>query len=309
MGKGLGFLFNSPRLKRKRRRAYLVSSLAVSLIVVVFFVVPAPLWTVAEGVIWPAEKSQIRAATDGFVTRVLVRDGAQVKPGDALIQTEEPFLTARVKVLEAQLHELEARLMADQYRDRVQAAIVRAEIDSVSADLERTRGRAQDLVVRRGLAGVFVIPNAKDLPGSLLRQGQVVGYVLEPQDLTARVSVVQDEIGLVRGRPFGAQVIVSKFGTESFEAAILREVPGGSETLPTPALGTVGGGQIAVDPRDPEGRRTLSRVFEFEVGLPATMDRAYLGSRVFVRFDHGSEVLGLQIYRSFRQLLLRQFGV
>ena len=92
MGKGLGFLFNSPRLKRKRRRAYLVSSLAVSLIVVVFFVVPAPLWTVAEGVIWPAEKSQIRAATDGFVTRVLVRDGAQVKPGDALIQTEEPFL-------------------------------------------------------------------------------------------------------------------------------------------------------------------------------------------------------------------------
>jgi len=28
-----------------------------------------------------------------------------------------------------------------------------------------------------------------------------------------------------------------------------------------------------------------------------------------VRFDHGWEPLGLQLYRSLRQLLLRQFGV
>jgi putative peptide zinc metalloprotease protein len=34
-----------------------------------------------------------------------------------------------------------------------------------------------------------------------------------------------------------------------------------------------------------------------------------LGSRVYVRLDHGYRPLGLQAWRSLRQLFLRQFGV
>jgi hypothetical protein len=30
---------------------------------------------------------------------------------------------------------------------------------------------------------------------------------------------------------------------------------------------------------------------------------------VFVRFDHGFEPVGFQLYRAFRRLLLRQFNV
>ena len=192
---------------------------------------------------------------------------------------------------------------------RVQAAVVREEMAAVTADLERTRGRTEELTVRSPLGGTFVLPGATDLPGRFVRQGEVVGYVVQPPDLTARVVVSQDEIGLVRDRVEGAELMLAEYGAEGHPASVLREVPGGTSTLPTPALGTQGGGDFAVDPRDPEGRRTLQRVFELEVALPAEVARAHLGTRVFVRLDHGTEPLGFQIYRSLRQLLLRQFGV
>jgi len=55
--------------------------------------------------------------------------------------------------------------------------------------------------------------------------------------------------------------------------------------------------------------RTLENVFEFEVGLPESAPNDYLGNRVYVRFDHGFEPLGLQLYRAARQLLLSRFSV
>jgi putative peptide zinc metalloprotease protein len=309
MGKGMQFLFSSPKLRRQRGRAYLTTAVTISLIVLVFFVLPAPLWTRAEGVIWPAEQSQVRPATDGVVGKVLVADGVTVKTNDALIQLEDPFLRAQVAVLEAQYGELEARLMAQQYKNRVQAAVIREEMESLRAGLDRARGRAEDLTIRAPLDGIFVVPNQQDLPGRFMRQGEVIAYVVDLPQLTARVAVTQDEIGLVRQRTQRADVMLADYGADGYTVPVLREIPGGTNTLPTPALGTVGGGSVAVDPRDGDGRRTLARVFELELGLPPGINRAHLGARVYARFDHGSEALAFQLYRSLRQLLLRQFGV
>jgi putative peptide zinc metalloprotease protein len=71
-------------------------------------------------------------------------------------------------------------------------------------------------------------------------------------------------------------------------------------------LGSRGGGPVAVDPADAEGTRTLDRVFQVELGLPVATAR--LGSRAYVRFDHGTEPLGAQWYRRLRQLLLSRFN-
>jgi putative peptide zinc metalloprotease protein len=86
-------------------------------------------------------------------------------------------------------------------------------------------------------------------------------------------------------------------------------VPGASRQLPTAALGSAGGGAIAVDPRDNQGVTALGRVFQLELALPAEMRSSYLGTRVYVRFDHGYEPVGVQVYRALRRLLLRHFEV
>lgn len=310
VGKTMKFLFTSPRLRRKRGLALAVTALAVGAMGVLLFAVPAPLWTRAEGIVWPSEKSNVRIGADGFIVRVLEAGGSEVQAGQPLIEAEDPFLEARAKVLEARLRGLKMQLGAAQVSDRVQAAIVREEIAALQADLARSRERVAALVVTSPRDGVFVVPNEQDLPGRFVRKGQLIGYVIGPDDqLTARVIVSQDEIGLLRERTRGVQVMSAGWGADAFEAAIEHEVPGGTLRLPTAALGTVGGGSFAVDPRDGEGVTTLERVFEFEIVVPPEAQTGYLGQRVYVRFDHGLEPVGFQIYRSLRQLFIRLFSV
>ncbi len=309
VGKSMASLFTNPRLKRNRKRAISITFAFISLILALLFTVPAPLWTRADGVIWPPDQSQVRAGSDGFVSRILVPSGTRVAGDTPLVETLDPFLDAQIKVLQAKLRELQARLTAEQSRDRVQTAIIREEIVSARAELNRSLERRESLLLLSPAAGVFVLPGAKDLPGRYLRQGQVVGYVVDPTQLTARVAVSQDEIGLVRQRTRGIDVMLADWDAPSQPARILREVPGGTNQLPTPALGTACGGNFAVDPQDSKGRTTLERIFQLEISLPPEASSAFVGGRVYLRFDHGYEPLGFQVYRSMRQLCLKRFGV
>ena len=59
-GKSMSFLFNSPRLKRNRAKVLGRAALAAGIVVTLLFVIPAPLWILAEGVTWPSEDSQVR---------------------------------------------------------------------------------------------------------------------------------------------------------------------------------------------------------------------------------------------------------
>jgi putative peptide zinc metalloprotease protein len=269
-----------------------------------------PLSTITQGVVWPPEQSQLRAGADGFIEEVLVADGQRVEPGDALILSKDPFLEARVKLLESHQRELRLQLTLAQTIDQVQVALIREELGAVGGDLKRAREQADALTIRSSRSGVFIVPQRQDLPGRFTRKGQIVGYVIDPSDhLTVRAVVAQDDIGLLRERIRRVNVLQTAWDGQQFEAELRRAVPGGTQKLLTAALGTAGGGSFAVDPRDPEGLETLERVFEFELVLPADAPAGFLGNRVYVRFDHGFEPIGLQLYRSLRQLLLRQFSV
>jgi putative peptide zinc metalloprotease protein len=310
MGKNLSFLFNSPRLKRNRGRSIGTSALVVLVIVVLLFFLPAPFWTRADGVIWPAEQSRVRAGADGFVEKLLVPAGSRVVAGEPLIELRDPFLESRVAVLEADLKQLGSQLAYAQATDRVQAALIREELASTTADLERARERVSALVIRSQRAGSLVLPQEQDLVGQFARKGQVIAYVVEPAELMIlRVVVPHDEIGLINDRTRAVDVLPPGWGAESYPAEILREVPGGTSRLPTAALGSMGGGRIAIDPRGADGVTTLERVFEIDIGLPPEARTSFLGQRMYVRFDLGYKPAGMQLYRSLRQLFLRRFSV
>ena len=309
VGKSLDFLVSSPGLRRQRGRAIGTTFIVVLAALVLLLAAPAPSWTRAQGVIWVPEEAQVRAGTEGFVERVLAAPGSQVARGQPLIEASDPFLRTRVALLEAQLRQLAAQYDALVSEDRVQAAMVREEMAAVAADLARSREREAQLVMRSPASGRLVVPGAADLPGRFLKKGQLVAYVVEGKAPTARVAVGQDDIGLVRARTREVEVMLAAWGADPLPAEIRREVPGGARQLPSPVLGSMGGGPYAVDPRDNQGVTTLARVFQLDLALPPEAGDAYLGSRVFVRFDHGYEPIGFQVYRAMRQLFLRQFDV
>jgi putative peptide zinc metalloprotease protein len=310
MVKHTSFLFTSPKLRRKRLRSLGTTAAAIGVILALLFVLPAPHWTRSEGVTWPSDRSQVRAGGDGFVVRLAAEPGSEVQSGQLLIEVEDPAATARVRLLEANLKELESQLMAARPVDRVQTEVIREALDATQAGLDLARQRLVELDVLSPRDGTLIVPQPEDLPSRFIRKGQLLGYVTRPGDpVNLRVAVPQDHIGLVRNEVRSVSVLPADWGAGPVEARLAREVPGGTMRLPTAALGTAGGGRVPVDPRDPDGRATLERVFEMEVILDDSVPSDYLGRRVYVRFDHGYQSVGVQMYRALRQVFLKRFGV
>jgi putative peptide zinc metalloprotease protein len=92
-------------------------------------------------------------------------------------------------------------------------------------------------------------------------------------------------------------------------AQLIREIPAGSEELPSSALGAAGGGDVAVDASDARGRTATDRVFQIELALPEGTAVSGVGGRAYVRLDHGRESLWRQWARGLRQLLLSRLKV
>ena len=309
IGKGIAFLLFSPVVERTRTRAIFVIVSLVALMVGGFGYAPAPLWTRAEGVLWLPEDAHVRAGTDGFITKLLVENDTEVKRGDPLLMLSDPLLDARIKVLEAQRQELKVKHDAKEYEDRVEAQKIRDELKTVNAALKRARERYDDLVVRSPSDGILVVPKSNDLEGRFVKQGEPVGYVVDFDEITVRVVVGQNDVGLVRRQSNRVAVRLADDVGKAWPATVRREVPAASDQLPSAALGTRGGGSIQVDPQDERGTRTTDSVFQFDLDLPREANLANAGGRVFVRFDHGAEPLARQWYRGLRQLFLKQFTI
>jgi putative peptide zinc metalloprotease protein len=307
--KGIKFLASSPRLRRRRFQAIMVTGLVLAGILALIVLMPVPLGTTSEGVIWIPERSFVRAGTDGFVDRLIADPGTRVRKGDPLIECSDPLLPAEIQVLESQLRELEAVYDTQMVNDRVKAEITKEEIRNVQAQLDDARERAWELTIRGTANGVFVVPMAQDLPGRFVRRGELLGYVLDRSTITARVVVSQSDVDFVRQQTKRVQIRFPESISECLPAILRREVPAATDQLPGRALSQEGGGEIAIDPRDMLGIKAFQKVFLFDVELPTCEGLYNVGGRIYVRFDHGKEPLFWRWYRGLRQLFLRRFNV
>ena len=307
--KHTSYVLTDPVVGERRGRA-LAGSLGLAAAIAVFvLVLPIPLHTRSEGVIWLPEQSHVRAGAEGFVVDVLAEPHRVVDEGEPLIRTRDPAIEARVRVLEAEQQELRLRVHALTHEDRVQADIVREQLADADAALARAREQQGEVLIRSPTRGFFVMADGKDLVGRYVRQGDVLAYVVDLKRAIARVVVPQQDVALLRERAGAAWVrLVHDPGTV-LPARITRQVPAVTDQLPTRALGTAGGGALAVDPMDPEGLRTLEPIFQFDLALPEDAEIHAVGERVYVRFDHGAEPVGQRAYRALRRLFLRQLGV
>ncbi len=302
------FILMAPRLQRKRMRAVTTSSALVVGLAGFLLGVPFPLATLAEGVVSPPDHSEIRAGSDAVIVRLLARPDIRVSKGEPLIETDDPFLKTELRILQARLRELITEQSALQVAgEHVQAAILDEQIKILEADIDSTHEQVNALLIHSPADGVFLMDQARDMPGRFVRQGDRLGYVADLEDPTVRVAVAQADIGLVRTQTESASVRLAERLDQTISATIERHAPAAVSQLPSPVLGPLGGGPFAVEGNDPDGVRATEDVFEVELSLPVQV--AHLGERVYVRFDHGSEPLAYQWYRRFRQLFLKRFNV
>ncbi|HET6720003.1 MAG TPA: site-2 protease family protein, partial [Rhodocyclaceae bacterium] len=299
----------SPGLTRRRAQAIRISLALLAAVAILTCLVPLPLRTRAEGVVWLPDQSLLRAGGDGFFVQWLKAPGQYVAKGEPLFVIEDRQLAADLAIAEARVAESDSRHRAALVENPAKAKQQASQLEHEQAVLARLEERAARLIGQAETGGTLVVAQAPDMPGRHYKKGELIGYVLEKEGPIARVVIPQDDIDLVRTRFRGAELRVADRVNVSVEVPLKREAAGGVHELPSAALGIAGGGLIPTAPSDNNGTKTIDRVFLVDLGLPPEVSIAAFGERVFVRFSHGAEPLAVQGLRRLRQLFLSRFGV
>jgi putative peptide zinc metalloprotease protein len=265
-----------------------------------------PFHTVASGVVWPPEQARVRAATDGFVTQLLARDGQWVTAGQVLVTLDDPNLYAQRDTLASRLEQLQAARFSALRDSYEQVRNAEEEGARVQSELQRVEERIEHLKVRAHAEGTLVMPQQQDLPDTFVRQGSTIGYVLERAQIGVRAVIPEYDVTLVRDYTRGVQVRLAGY-SETETAELVRDIPAATYDLPSAALGDRGGGDHVTDPADKDGLRTREPVVVVDVKLAAT-ELQRVGGRAWVRFDHGAQPLASRWYRQLRQVLLQHFN-
>lgn len=309
LGKGLAYVVSSPELQRLRARARVVTFGSMAAILLFVFQVPVPLSTHADGVVWVPENAEVRAGADGFVEALQAQTEQAVSASDLLLSARDPALDAEVALGEARVRQFEVQYASAMFDERAQAAVIHQDMEREQAALARAQEKLDALQISAAVTGNLKLARASDLPGRFVKKGELLGYILEDAPPLVRVVVTQDDIALVRQQQAQIEVKIVDRLDRTWPAAMIREVPGGRDSLPSKALSLEGGGRHGTDPRDSTGLRSLQRLFQFDLQLPRDVGSVQVGTRVFVRFHHAAEPLAGQWGRRLRQLFLSRFNV
>lgn len=305
----LRHFLDSPAARQQHPRIAVIAGASFLTVTFLLFILPMPFWTTTQGVVWLPEQSAVRCGTNCELKEVLVAPGQAVAENTPLLRGEDPFLKAEIALLKAELQELYAQYNGNPLSERVARSMLRKEMQRVEADLGQALEQQQKMLIRSPAKGNFVLVDERNLPNRFARKGELLGYIVAGRRPTIRAVVRQNDIALVRNSTQSVEIRLAENSGEAFQTVIKRIVPSAFVDLPSPALGSEGGGEIPVDPTDPQGLRALDTIFQIDLSLPLEITDAHIGGRVYVKFDLGSKPLAFQWYRSLRQLLLRKFYV
>ncbi len=287
LGKLIRWLFTSPFLIEHRIRAVGVTVVTLAIFLGVVGLLPVDEHKRTEGVVQSAVRMDIAVQTDGFVSEVLVSPGEKITQGQIMIRAENPSLRSRQAELKAELVRLTIEQRKSLVEDPVATRITKAQAQAIHEELNDLEHRIDSLILRSPQTGILIGQALNELQGQYLTRGQVIARVVDLKQLriTALVSQSQSAAAFFKNI---RQVECRLAGNlpVTFESELLKAFDSGRNYLPHPALGQHGGGQIAMDAQDSQGRRTLRPQFEMWLKLPeqTATSRALLGQRVYIRF-------------------------
>jgi putative peptide zinc metalloprotease protein len=300
---------NSPSLVKKRGKAVATTiSLGLAALGLLGFM-PIPSYTLSEGVVWLPDEALIKAEQDGFVGALNVHTNEFVSRGTTVLTMNDDMLESKARIARAKLLEAQVKYRAERESDLVKAQILKEELRIAESELGFLNSKIQSMTLKTSKSGHVLLPDVDDLPGRYLHHGDLIGYVLDENPPTIRMVATQNNVGQLRERIVDIKVRLTNARDVEYDAAVIRLAPEAVNKLPSPALATLGGGQIQVDPNHEKDLVTLQKIFWVDLKFNPKENNIPLGARVYVRINHGSEPIAVQWYRRIRQAFLRHFNV
>ncbi|MCL4179342.1 MAG: peptidase M50 [Verrucomicrobia bacterium] len=309
VGRFVNYLATSPALERNRPRAVSASIALVALLVAILQLIPFPNRFRAPGIVQATEWSNVLTETAGYLRRLEAEPGQPVQRSQVLFHLENQELNLALRSAEARIAEVEARLLQAMREDPANIRPLRSLLKSASERFEKLRREQDRLSVRALNDGVWVAPDIEDWLGRWLPRGSLAGQVVNPAAFEFSATVRQEDVNfLFAAEAPTAQVRLWGEAGRKIPVPRLRLIPASRQTLPSPALGWLGGGEMPVAPEDPEGRTALEPFFEIRADLaehsPSTVLHGRSGK---IRFSLGSRPLLSQWVRRLWQVLQKRY--
>jgi putative peptide zinc metalloprotease protein len=308
------YLALDPELHRKRLRGIVFSASVAAAIIVTVGLIKFPVHVDFEGVLQPDDpldahgrviSGTLKTGGDGRVIAIHGKDGQIVQAGQVIVEMTNPDLQYDYDAAQAKLAEISARLREDRATDLNEMQKDQADQQAWTEKLADAQQRLDELKVKAPFTGQLIAPTLSELQGAYLPRGQEFGKVAVLTRLIVKGDVDQKDAELIgKSPPVKSEIRLSGMPSQSLAGGEITLPPAAVENLADPALGTLEGGEILVDPRDPKQLRSQIPEFETTVKLDNSQGRYYAGQRAYVRFSLDRKPLIWQWTRRFMQLIV-----
>jgi RND family efflux transporter MFP subunit len=210
----------------KRRRALMVAAAAAVLIFLVGF--PWPLRVDGDALASPVHSAQVQPEVEGVVSKVYVREGEHVAPGQVVAELADWEARAALSQAEAKyqtvLLQMNHALAAS---DGSEAGMQRAQADYWKSEVARDRELLDKMRLRSPIDGVVATPHVENMLGRRLQHGDTFAEVVDTSRAIVDVAIDDADAALVRAGTH-ASVKLNSFPTQVFRGDVMIVSPKGT---------------------------------------------------------------------------------
>lgn len=288
-----------------RRRVLSASALLLCLFTGLAVALPLPKVTLSDGIVWLPEQAVLRISQDCEVARLHAEPGSEVVAGTRLFDCVDEQWRTDVQMLESDMQRIDAQRAGLLLTDPARHQALLFERRSLQSRLDLAHDKWLQMQVRANVSGQFLVEGSTDLEGRFLAANSIAGYVVPAGNRTIRLALEQEDIVWMKGAETAVEILMNNGGTglRSYPGQLTRQTPRATHRVATAALTTLGGGDLPADMAD-GSVLVKDPVFDIELAWPEQAIPQAIGSRVQVRFDHGSATLLRRADILFRQLLM-----
>jgi len=310
---GLTYMVTSPRLARSRARAISVTFLILGTTLSVLSFWPAPRRIRAPGILQPLNQIDVVSESSGIITDLLTPSGSMVTTGTPLVQLKSPDLDFAIREIRAEIVEVQAQTQERKVANSGDLDAVRKRMAFIQTRLATLLARRSKLKVTARLTGKWIDDGLLGIIGAHIARGSFLGRITDETEYRFAAIVTQDEAsnlffdGVTR-----KDVEVKISGQGHLDAPVMSFTVLGYQqyTLPSVALGWMGGGPVPVIMSDSTGLKTQEPFFEMRSRVQLTPQLQYLaGRRGIMRLTLGKEPLLWQWWRQLRQTVQRRYQI
>jgi putative peptide zinc metalloprotease protein len=261
----------------------------------------------APGVLLARERTQLVTATPGYLVKLLAEPATQVRAGQPLLEFSNAELDLELVSARAAVAEMDARIRLAMRERSADLKPLTMRMESLNQRVRKLESDKAALIVKARHDGIWVSPEIQDQVGRWLARGARVGLLVNPAQFEFAATVKQEDGDALFARKISsAEVRLIGEAGRTVSIKKWRIIPGEQQTLPSPALGWVSGGEVPVSPDDPQ--KAAEPFFEVHADLGDAVPAAILHGRSGkIRFDLEPEPLLPRWIRRLQQLLQKRY--